>query len=122
MVITIASQQMVTYYGMGHQQQQQREYNRRGAGPGPGPRGPPHMMVSQPTTPPSPMMMGPVPPWQGMVLPQRPQMNTYRHQGRDPPFPWTMGPPEFQPRQPAPTVQPVIVDPPRHPTPQPSQS
>ncbi len=35
---------------------------------------------------------------------------------RDPPFPWRMGPPGFQPRQPAPTVQPAIVDPPRQPT------
>ncbi len=91
----------------GHQQQQQGEYNRRdpGPGPGPGPSGSPHMMEPQ-----------------GMTLPQRPQMNTYRHQGPDPPFPWRMGPSEFQPRQPAPTVQPVIVHPPRQPTPQPSQS
>ncbi len=59
------------------------------------------------------MIMGPVPPWKGMPLPQTPQMNTYRHQGPDHPFPWGMGPPEFQPRQSAPTVQPVIVDQPR---------
>ncbi len=79
-------------------------------------------MVAQTTAPPPPMMMGPATPWQGMTLPQRPKMNTYRHQGPDPPFPWRMGPPEFDPRQSAPTVQPVIVNPPRQPNPQPCQS